>query len=42
MLEILGLKNPFPKMMIPNATYNNILANSRSEPNILALKNNNN
>jgi hypothetical protein len=38
-LEIFGLKKPFPKTIIPKAAHINVVAKLMFEPNILALKN---
>ena len=40
--EILGLKNPLPKMIIPKADHIKVLAKGKLVPNTLALKNNKN
>ena len=42
MLEMFGLKKPFPKMMVPKAMYNKVVARSRLESKMLALKNRSN
>ena len=42
MEEMFGLKNPFPKMMIPKADHIRVFANPRFVENTLALANNNN
>jgi hypothetical protein len=34
-----GLKNPFPKIIIPNADHINVVAKDRFVPKTLALKN---
>ena len=39
-LEIFGLKNPFPKIIIPKAVHINVVAKLILLPKTLALKNN--